>query len=206
VTRGVGEHPLFRTLVVYGASLVSLSCGGRASPDDEARAGAAGSGGAGSGTAGSAGVGGAGVSGGGHAGAAGTLVCPQSCVAFAEYVCDDYQAGLGCHCDPGAPSSFRECEVRWDFQCTSSVSPAACGGIISIGNSFGCGCVRSLRPEDCEQPWHFQCDTYYPMGTLCECDPNAPSKPEDCPPPATLICEQKEPPAACHCVESIPIK
>lgn len=209
---GTLEHPLFRTLVVCGASLVSAGCGGRTGSDGSASAGWAGievTGGSGGRSAGQAGEGGlhagSGSGQGARSGAQG--LCPDHCESPSQFTCDDYRAGINCRCNGAAPKNAEACETRWDFRCATSVRPPECGlPTLTLGPTFGCGCSEGLRPEDCARTSQFLCEVYTPIAVGCRCDPEAPSVPEDCPSPARFSCQEYDPDIGCSCWEVLPIR
>ena len=189
------EHPLLRTLVVCGASLVGLGCGGRAESDGNAQGG-------GSAVAGSGGR--AGSS--GEAGAT-TVRCPEQCSSPAQYVCEDLAAGTNCRCDVDAPRTADACETIWDFSCKSAVIGAHCAPFIAFGPSLSCECSRErLRPEDCQLTAQFSCSVYGPVAEGCQCDPNAPTRPEDCAAGMQYTCHDRDPDIGCRCAEIALIK
>jgi hypothetical protein len=206
VAAASGEHPLFRTLVVCGASLVGLSCGGRTAADDQPGAGATGVPEPESGRGGTRGAGGRDGKGGTDAVNSAETLCPAACASPAQFFCDDFKAGTNCRCNPDAPRTSKECAVHWDFHCASAAAPSRCTGSIAVGPTFGCRCSRELRPEDCKHTAHFRCDQYQRVALGCRCDPTAPSKPEDCTPPARFSCSEASPPIGCNCVELVPIR
>jgi len=198
---GTLEHPLFRTLVVCGASLVSVGCGGRTSDVDRSSAGGASEmTGGGGGSSAAAGAPGSGAQGGAQA------LCPHSCETYSQFTCDNYQSGTNCRCDAAAPRSSAECDVHWDFRCTSARMPPGCAPLITLGPSFGCRCSYELRPGDCARTSDFQCDQYRPVALGCRCDPTAPSGPADCEPSESFRCEEYDPNVGCRCAHVLPIR
>jgi hypothetical protein len=189
------EHPLLRTLVVCGASLVGLGCGGRAESDGKADGG-------GSAVAGS----------GGHAGGSGgagatTVRCPEQCASPAQFFCDDLSAGINCRCDADAPPSAEACETKWDFSCKSAAIGADCAPFITFGPRLSCECSHErLHPEDCQLTAQFSCAVYYPVAEGCQCNPNAPTGPEECPFGTQYRCEALDPEIGCRCAEIVLIK
>ncbi len=204
---GVGslEHPLFRALVVCGAALTSVGCGGKTGAEEPATGGASGSGASGGAPA---------MSGGGYgavaqAGASGArgVRCPADCESPAQFVCDDYFAGKNCRCKSDGPRSALDCAVEWDFTCAAAQRPSSCGVELVLGPDLDCSCAAGqLHPEDCEHTEQFQCSSYRPYPVGCHCEPNAPLKEEDCTTPARFGCLFYDPPAACSCSEVLPIR
>ena len=184
------EHPLLRTLVVCGASLVGLGCGARTESSGNAEGGssaASGQGGVASGVA--------------------TVRCPEQCSSPAQYVCDELATGTSCHCDLDAPLRPDACETKWDFTCESVWPNAACEPFIALGPSFACTCsAQRLRPEDCQWTAQFSCSVFQPVAQGCHCDPSAPTGPADCVGRDAYRCYARNPDVGCRCEELTPIK
>lgn len=183
------EHPLLRTLVVCGASLVGLGCGGQAesgSDTDGGRATIAG-------TGGQAGAGGAGAA----------VSCPLQCSSPAQFTCDDLSTRANCRCDVNAPLTANDCETIWDFSCKSGATGAECGQSVSLFSlSLSCECsAQALRPEHCPSTAQFTCSVYEPVADGCWCDPSAPAGPEDCPDWQEYSCYDYDAEIGCRCIE-----
>ncbi|HEX2873173.1 MAG TPA: hypothetical protein VHP33_18055 [Polyangiaceae bacterium] len=191
---GLKEHPLLRTLVVCGASLAGLGCGGRAEADADASGGRASAGGSGGQAAGSA-------------GAAVSIRCPEQCQSPAQFVCDVASTATGCRCDDQAPLSAAACETIWDFSCKSLALAPDCAPFLGFGPSLSCTCAEGrLHPEDCERTSQFTCSTYGPVADGCQCVLDAPARAEDCPPWTQYSCYKLDPEIGCHCAEIALIK
>lgn len=128
-----GMDRWFHTLVVVGASLAG--CGGVVEEPSPTVSG----GGAASANAGrpSAETGGLSI---------------KDCASSAQYLCQDYQAHVGCRCDPNAPLNKSACNGPFDFvcddaPCESSTNDASPGAL----------CVPTIS------------------GVGCRCDPRAPA-------------------------------
>lgn len=182
------EHPLLKTLVVCGASLVSLGCGGQTAAELNASRGGSAAGGAG-----------------GHAGAGGqgggtSVLCPEHCSSRAQYVCDDLSARTNCRCDAARPIEADDCESTWDFSCQSGVAAPGCAQFIAFSPSFACECLpERLHPEDCDHTAQFTCTAYEPVAQNCQCVPNAPTQPEQCPAGSQYLCHSSDPDVGCQC-------
>lgn len=189
------EHPLLRTLVVCGASLAGLGCGGQAEADGDASAGRASVAGSGGQSAGSGGA------------AAATIRCPEQCRAPAQFTCDVASTALGCRCDEEAPLSAAACETVWDFNCKSLALAPDCAPFIAFRPSLSCSCAPGqIHPEDCERTSQFTCTEYEPVPQGCQCVLDAPKRPEDCPAGMQYSCYKFDPEIGCRCAEIARIK
>jgi hypothetical protein len=187
------EHPLLRTLVVCGASLVGLGCGARTESSGTAEGGSS----AASGQGGYA----------GGAGGAATIRCPEQCSSPAQLVCDDVAKGTNCRCDPDAPLDARACETIWDYGCESATAAPGCAPFIAFSPWISCTCSPDrLRPEDCESPTQFSCPVFEPVADGCYCDASAPRGPADCVGLQEYRCHYYKPDIACRCDKFVPIK
>lgn len=182
------EHPLLRTLVVCGASLLGLGCGGQAASDGNADGGRASVGGSGGQTSGSGG------------GAATPIRCPEQCQAPAQFVCDDASTATNCRCDDEAPLSQAACETVWDFSCEFLALAPDCAPFLTLNPKLACTCAGGqLHPEDCEYTSQFTCAQYTPVADGCRCDADAPKGAQDCPEGMQYRCYQLNPEVGCSC-------
>lgn len=182
------EHPLLRTLVVCGASLLGLGCGGQAASDGNADGGRASVGGSGGQTSGSGG------------GAATPIRCPEQCQAPAQFVCDDASTATNCRCDDEAPLSQAACETVWDFSCEFLSLAPDCAPFLTLNPKLACTCADGqLHPEDCEYTSQFTCAQYTPVADGCRCDADAPKGAQDCPEGMQYRCYQLNPEVGCSC-------
>lgn len=182
------EHPLLRTLVLCGASLVGLGCGGRAESDTNANGGRASVAGAGGQAAG-----------GGGSGAV-SIRCPEQCESPAQFVCAASATATGCRCDETAPPSAAACETVWDFNCKSLPLAPDCAPLIAFGPSLACTCAEGqLHPEDCERTSQFTCAVYQPAPEGCRCVPDAPQSAQECPAGMQYSCYERDPDIGCSC-------
>jgi hypothetical protein len=184
--RTTNEHPLLRTLVVCGASLVGLGCGARTESGAESDGGRAT-------------VAGAAAQPGG---AAATVSCPQQCSSPAQFTCDDLSARANCRCDSNAPLSADQCESIWDFSCKLGTTGTDCAPSAALLLSLSCECsTQRLRPEHCPSTAQFTCSVYQPVAEGCRCDPSAPAGPEDCPDWLEYSCYDHNAEIGCRCIE-----
>lgn len=189
------EHPLLRTLVVCGASLVSLGCGGQTGSDGDASGG------------GSAAAGSGGRAGGGGQGGGTSVLCPEQCSSPSQFVCDDLSTRTNCRCDAERPLNADACETIWDLSCESAVLSPGCAPFITFGPRYSCECsTQRPHPEDCEHTAQFTCAAYEPVAEGCQCDPNAPTQPEDCAAGLQYRCWSSNPDVGCRCADIALIK
>lgn len=175
------DHPLLRTLVVCGVSLVGLGCGGKAATRDGSEGGAFGS-------SSTAPVGGA------------AAVCPEHCSSPAQYFCDESSTPARCYCDAAAPRAASECVSVWDFSCGSPRIADDCAPFIALGATLSCECSSGRpHPEDCEFSARFRCAAYEPSAVSCACDTGGPIGPADCAPGEQYSCYYREPDVDCRC-------
>jgi hypothetical protein len=187
------EHPLLRTLVVCGASLVGLGCGGRTETSGNADGGRSA-------------VTGKGDPAGAGSAAPTTVRCPEQCSSPAQFVCDDLSTGTNCRCDTGAPLTAAACETIWDFGCESAVIGPDCAPF-ALGPRLSCTCsTERLRPQDCLSTAQFHCAVFEPLAEGCHCDTNAPMRPEDCIGRQEYDCYDYNPEIGCRCEEFTPIR
>jgi hypothetical protein len=108
---------------------------------------------------------------------------PYSCDHFYEFTCDDYGTRTGCRCQPDNPGGQDDCEQPWHFVCDAQLDDPPPGReqdiLISYAQGVGCHCTpAAFGPDECLEPHHFRCQSYYPELLDCACDESAPS-PED---------------------------
>jgi len=188
----VGAERWFHTLVVVGAALGG--CSGRTVSGPE--------------TGGSNGDAGANTTGGaspmpnlgGFAGqpAGGASPSPKDCAFDAQFVCDDYEAQTGCHCNLNAPTDRSSCESQFDFVC-DEVRFCPRGYDLCIGSVFvDCRCDTTRpRPEDCENPEQFYCASGGPYWRDWSCRSEPPVDPDSC--RDSYCCQSDDPRFGCGC-------
>lgn len=185
-----GAERWFHTLVVVGAALAG--CGGKTvEPGGPATSS---SGGAMNGGTTSASAGRPSQGGGGSA-----SLRPETCAFLAEFVCDDYATLTNCRCDPSAPHAASACQSPFDFVCAEIPCVSSDGGLCIGSITVGCRCDPSApRPEDCETPEQFFCDTLAPDWRHCACRTEPSADPASCR-PGEYCCQSTDPRFGCGC-------